>query len=59
MASMGNNRANAISENEPNYEADCERYCEVQHNENLTPDLEDSFLAGTPTMRLKDYPSNM
>jgi CRP/FNR family transcriptional regulator, cyclic AMP receptor protein len=56
---MGNNRANAISENEPNYEADCERYCEVQHNENLTPDLEDSFLAGTPTMRLKDYPSNM
>ena len=32
VASIGNNRANAISENEPNYEPDCERDCEVRHN---------------------------
>jgi hypothetical protein len=60
MASMGNNRANAISENEPNYEPDCERDCEVQHNVNLTPDPEDSFLApARRPLRFKDYPSNV
>jgi len=26
---IGNKRANAISENEPNYEPDCESNCEV------------------------------
>src|SRR5262249_4624953 len=28
---IGNNRAKAISENEPNYEPDCESDCEVRH----------------------------
>jgi hypothetical protein len=32
VASIGNNRANAISENEPNYEPDCEGDCEVRHH---------------------------
>jgi hypothetical protein len=31
-ASIGNNRAKAISENEPNYEPDCESDCEVRHH---------------------------
>jgi hypothetical protein len=31
-ASIGNNRANAVSENEPNYESDCEGDCEVRHH---------------------------
>jgi hypothetical protein len=29
MALIGNKRANAISEKEPNYEPDCESNCEV------------------------------
>jgi hypothetical protein len=29
VALIGNKRANAISENEPNYEPDCESNCEV------------------------------
>jgi hypothetical protein len=32
VASIGNNRAKAISENEPNYEPDCESDCEVRHH---------------------------
>ena len=32
MASIGNNRAKAISENEPNYEPDCESNREVRHH---------------------------
>jgi hypothetical protein len=32
MASIGNNRAKAISENESNYEPDCETDCEVRHH---------------------------
>jgi hypothetical protein len=43
VASIGNNRANAISENEPNYEPDCESDCEVRHHITLTPDREDWF----------------
>ena len=39
VASIGNNRANAISENEPNYEPDCETDCEmIRHDIKLPPD---------------------
>ena len=38
VASIGNNRANAISENEPNYEPDCEIDCEIRHDIKLRPD---------------------
>ena len=39
VASIGNNRANAISENEPNYEPDCEIDCEmIRHDIKLPPD---------------------
>ena len=32
VASIGNNSANAISENEPNHDPDCESDCEVRHH---------------------------
>ena len=31
-ASIGNSRANVISESEPSYEPDCESHCEVWHD---------------------------
>src|SRR4029077_10971755 len=38
VASIGHNRANAISENEPSSEPECESDCEVRHHITLTPD---------------------
>src|ERR1700720_3420994 len=43
VASIGHNRANAISENEPGSEPECERDCEVRHHITLTPDREIGF----------------
>src|SRR3984893_9443446 len=43
VASIGHNRANAISENEPSSETECESDCEVRHHITLTPDREIGF----------------
>ena len=43
VASIGHNRANAISENEPSSEPECESDCEVRHHITLTPDREIGF----------------